>query len=128
MNMYIGAAACGALAELSCGRRPQRGVLNPEVFEQPGFQRKWDRWHAKPRQEIREIVADGCARAGQAARMPGARPGALRAGKHHDAVGAEFRGLLQRPSATVKFGAGRGAHVGELCAADWRAIEVRNGT
>jgi phosphoglycerate dehydrogenase-like enzyme len=39
----IGRAACQALADLSLGRRP-RGVLNPEVFDRPGFAAKWQRW------------------------------------------------------------------------------------
>ncbi len=38
----IGRAACGALLELSLGRRP-RGVVNPEVFDRPGFREKWQR-------------------------------------------------------------------------------------
>jgi phosphoglycerate dehydrogenase-like enzyme len=38
----IGRAACGALLELSLGRRP-RGVVNPEVFDRPGFREKWRR-------------------------------------------------------------------------------------
>ena len=39
----IGRAACQALVDLSLGRRP-RGVLNPEVFDRPGFAAKWQRW------------------------------------------------------------------------------------
>jgi phosphoglycerate dehydrogenase-like enzyme len=39
----IGRAACGALLALSLGQRP-RGVLNPEVFDRPGFQAKSARW------------------------------------------------------------------------------------
>jgi phosphoglycerate dehydrogenase-like enzyme len=38
----IGRAACGALLELSLGRRP-RGVVNPAVLDRPGFQEKWAR-------------------------------------------------------------------------------------
>lgn len=38
----IGRAACGALLELSLGRRP-RGAVNPEVFDRPGFREKWRR-------------------------------------------------------------------------------------
>ncbi len=38
----IGRAACGALLELSLGRRP-RGVVNAEVFDRPGFREKWRR-------------------------------------------------------------------------------------
>ena len=39
----IGRAACQGMVDLSLGRRP-RGVINSEVFERPGFQRKWARW------------------------------------------------------------------------------------
>jgi phosphoglycerate dehydrogenase-like enzyme len=39
----IGRAACGVMVDLSRGRKPS-GVLNPEVFEQPGFQEKWNRY------------------------------------------------------------------------------------
>jgi phosphoglycerate dehydrogenase-like enzyme len=38
----IGRAACQALLDLSLGQRP-RGVLNAEVFDQPGFREKWTR-------------------------------------------------------------------------------------
>lgn len=38
----IGRAACQGMLDLSHGRRP-RGVVNPEVFERPGFQAKWER-------------------------------------------------------------------------------------
>jgi len=38
----IGRAACRAMLELSLGERP-RGVLNPEVFDRPGFRAKWRR-------------------------------------------------------------------------------------
>src|SRR6266516_3158379 len=38
----IGRAACQVMVDLSFGRQP-RGVLNPEVFGQPGFQKKWRR-------------------------------------------------------------------------------------
>jgi phosphoglycerate dehydrogenase-like enzyme len=37
----IGLAACQVM-DLSLGKKPQ-GVLNPEVFDQPGFQEKWAR-------------------------------------------------------------------------------------
>jgi phosphoglycerate dehydrogenase-like enzyme len=43
----IGRAACQVMVDLSQGRRP-RGVLNPEVFEQPAFQQKWAR-HSTPK-------------------------------------------------------------------------------
>jgi phosphoglycerate dehydrogenase-like enzyme len=39
----IGQAACQVMVDLSHGKRP-RGVLNPEVFDKPGFQRKWRRY------------------------------------------------------------------------------------
>ncbi len=39
----IGRAACQVMVELSLGNRPQ-GVLNPEVFDQPGFVEKWSRF------------------------------------------------------------------------------------
>ncbi len=38
----IGAAACRSMIDLAQGKRP-RGVLNPEVFDQSGFQEKWER-------------------------------------------------------------------------------------
>ena len=38
----IGRAACSGIVDLSDGKRP-RGVVNPEVFEREGFQRKWER-------------------------------------------------------------------------------------
>jgi len=39
----IGRSACGGMLALARGERP-RGVVNPEVFDRPGFQRKWARW------------------------------------------------------------------------------------
>ena len=39
----IGRAACQVMVDLSLGKQP-RGVLNPEVFERPGFQAKWARF------------------------------------------------------------------------------------
>ncbi len=38
----IGRAACGGMLDLSLGKRP-RGVVNPEVFDRPGFLEKWAR-------------------------------------------------------------------------------------
>jgi phosphoglycerate dehydrogenase-like enzyme len=38
----IGRSACRAMLDLSLGRRPA-GVLNPEVFDRPGFVEKWER-------------------------------------------------------------------------------------
>ncbi len=38
----IGRAACQGMVDLSQKRRT-RGVVNPEVFDRPGFQQKWDR-------------------------------------------------------------------------------------
>jgi phosphoglycerate dehydrogenase-like enzyme len=38
----IGRAACQAMIDISLKRIP-RGVVNPQVLERPGFQRKWDR-------------------------------------------------------------------------------------
>jgi phosphoglycerate dehydrogenase-like enzyme len=38
----IGRCACRGMLDLSLGRRP-RGVLNPEVFDRPGFRQKWER-------------------------------------------------------------------------------------
>ena len=38
----IGRTACQGMIELASGRCP-RGVINPEVFEQPGFIAKWER-------------------------------------------------------------------------------------
>lgn len=39
----IGRMACTGMIDLMQGRRP-RGVVNPEVFDRPGFLRKWQRW------------------------------------------------------------------------------------
>jgi phosphoglycerate dehydrogenase-like enzyme len=39
----IGRTACQSLADLARGLRPH-GVVNPDVFERPGFQEKWARW------------------------------------------------------------------------------------
>jgi phosphoglycerate dehydrogenase-like enzyme len=50
----IGRAACQGMLDLALGRQP-RGVVNPEVFDRPTFQRKWERLRldhaddAKPR-------------------------------------------------------------------------------
>ena len=38
----IGRTACQGMVDLSLKRRP-RGIVNPEVLERPGFQRKWER-------------------------------------------------------------------------------------
>jgi phosphoglycerate dehydrogenase-like enzyme len=38
----IGRAVCQGMVDLAHGRRP-RGVVNPEVFDRPGFQAKWQR-------------------------------------------------------------------------------------
>ncbi len=38
----IGRSACQGMIDLSCGRKP-RGVVNPEVFDRPRFQAKWNR-------------------------------------------------------------------------------------
>ena len=38
----IGRAVCQGMVDLAHGRHP-RGVLNPQVFERPGFQEKWQR-------------------------------------------------------------------------------------
>ena len=39
----IGAAACQKLVDLSVGKVPERGLLNPQVLESAGFQEKWQR-------------------------------------------------------------------------------------
>ncbi len=39
----IGRAACQVMVDLSLGTRP-RGVINPELFERPSFQAKWERF------------------------------------------------------------------------------------
>lgn len=36
----IGRSACQGMLDLAAGKRP-RGVINPEVFDRPGFQAKW---------------------------------------------------------------------------------------
>jgi phosphoglycerate dehydrogenase-like enzyme len=38
----IGRAACQGMVDLSLKRMP-RGIVNPDVLDRPGFQRKWDR-------------------------------------------------------------------------------------
>ena len=38
----IGRSVCQGMLDLSLGKRP-RGVVNPQVFERPGFQEKWAR-------------------------------------------------------------------------------------
>jgi phosphoglycerate dehydrogenase-like enzyme len=43
----IGRAVCHAMRDLCAGRRP-RGVVNPAVFDQPGFQDKWRRLAVAP--------------------------------------------------------------------------------
>jgi phosphoglycerate dehydrogenase-like enzyme len=43
----IGRAACQVMVDLSLGAKP-RGVLNPEVFAQPGFEAKWRRYRKQP--------------------------------------------------------------------------------
>jgi phosphoglycerate dehydrogenase-like enzyme len=39
----IGKTVCQGIVDMAHGRRPQKGVLNPEVFERAGFQEKWKR-------------------------------------------------------------------------------------
>ncbi|MCC6456375.1 MAG: hydroxyacid dehydrogenase [Caldilineaceae bacterium] len=39
----IGQAVCQGMVDLAYGRKPQKGVLNPEVLERAGFQEKWRR-------------------------------------------------------------------------------------
>jgi phosphoglycerate dehydrogenase-like enzyme len=38
----IGRAVCQGMVDLSMRKKP-RGVVNPEVFEKPSFQQKWER-------------------------------------------------------------------------------------
>jgi phosphoglycerate dehydrogenase-like enzyme len=38
----IGRAVCQGMLDLAQGKKP-RGVINPEVFDRPGFQAKWKR-------------------------------------------------------------------------------------
>ena len=38
----IGRSACQGMIDLSLGKVP-RGVVNPDVFDRPGFQEKWAR-------------------------------------------------------------------------------------
>ncbi len=38
----IGRAVCQGIVDLASGRRP-RSVINPQVFDHPGFERKWAR-------------------------------------------------------------------------------------
>ncbi len=39
----IGRTVCRGMVDLSLGRKP-KGVVNPEVFDRPGFQAKWAQW------------------------------------------------------------------------------------
>jgi phosphoglycerate dehydrogenase-like enzyme len=39
----IGRAVCQGMVDLAYGRKPVKGILNPEVMEHPGFQEKWQR-------------------------------------------------------------------------------------
>lgn len=39
----IGRTVCQGMVDLAYGRKPPKGVLNPQVFESPGFQEKWRR-------------------------------------------------------------------------------------
>jgi phosphoglycerate dehydrogenase-like enzyme len=39
----IGKTVCQGIVDLAHGRKPQKGVLNPEVFDRPSFQAKWKR-------------------------------------------------------------------------------------
>ena len=39
----LGRAALGSIVELAHGRKPARGIVNPEVFAQPSFLSKWAR-------------------------------------------------------------------------------------
>src|SRR5260221_10602110 len=38
----IGRAVCNGMLDLAQGKRPN-GTINPEVFDRPGFQAKWQR-------------------------------------------------------------------------------------
>jgi phosphoglycerate dehydrogenase-like enzyme len=38
----IGRMACQGMIDLMHGQQP-RGVVNPQVFDRPGFQQKWKR-------------------------------------------------------------------------------------
>ena len=42
----IGRSACGGMLDLSLNRTP-RGVVNPEVFQRPGFEEKWTRLRSR---------------------------------------------------------------------------------
>ena len=39
----IGQMACKGMADLSMGRTP-KGVVNPKVFDRPGFRAKWQKF------------------------------------------------------------------------------------
>lgn len=41
----IGRAVCQGMLDLSVGKKP-RGVVNPQVFERPGFQQKWAKFRS----------------------------------------------------------------------------------
>jgi phosphoglycerate dehydrogenase-like enzyme len=42
----IGRSACGGMLDLATGKTP-RGVVNPEVFDRPGFREKWARLRSR---------------------------------------------------------------------------------
>jgi phosphoglycerate dehydrogenase-like enzyme len=43
----IGTVACQGMIDLAYGRRP-KGVVNPQVFDRPGFRKKWERVALEP--------------------------------------------------------------------------------
>lgn len=47
----IGHAVCKGMVDLAKGEQP-RGVLNPEVFDRPGFQEKWARYRAENKEAV----------------------------------------------------------------------------
>lgn len=44
----IGLCVCQGIVDMAHGRKPQKGILNPEVLERPGFQAKWQRLRLNP--------------------------------------------------------------------------------
>jgi phosphoglycerate dehydrogenase-like enzyme len=44
----IGRTVCQGMVDLAHGRKPQKGVLNPDVFDKAEFQEKWQRLQLRP--------------------------------------------------------------------------------
>jgi phosphoglycerate dehydrogenase-like enzyme len=51
----IGRSVCQGMLDLSVGKIPP-GVVNPQVFDRPGFLEKWGRVASRPRAEIADLA------------------------------------------------------------------------